>query len=288
MEPQILFEDNDILVINKPSGMTVNNADTNREEMTVQKWVEERFKIQDSRFKNESDVIVERSKTTPESIQTSEKDSGPSSLVGKQTGMTGKKNEGYDIVQEFHLRGGIVHRLDKGTSGVLVIAKNAASFGKLKEQFMTRTTEKVYLALAHGKIVPSEGEINAPVGRLPFNRMHFGVIAGGREAVTRYKVIQNYELRMKNHAEILSLVQLFPKTGRTHQIRVHLKYINHPIVADPLYAGRKVGREDRKMLSRLFLHASQLTFNHPTTGERMSVEAPLPGELEKFITNIAL
>ncbi|MDE2590184.1 MAG: RluA family pseudouridine synthase, partial [Patescibacteria group bacterium] len=192
----------------------------------------------------------------------------------------------YNIADEFYSRGGIVHRLDKETSGVLVVAKNPESFGKLKEQFMTRTTEKVYQALAHGKITPPEGEINAPVGRLPFNRMHFGVIAGGREAVTHYKVLSYYQAKFGKQKEALSLVELYPKTGRTHQIRVHLKYLNHPIVADPLYAGRKVGREDRRVLSRLFLHAVRLTFSHPKTGEKMIIEAPFPEELATFLQTL--
>jgi len=271
--PQILFEDADILVLNKPSGMTVNNADSNREEETVQKWVEGNVQLTMGNGQVKKDVISNEVRDP----------SGISPHDVRRNDINAREGE-YNIEEEFQNRGGIVHRLDKETSGVLVVAKNPESFGKLKEQFMSRTTQKSYLALTHGKIVPSEGEINAPVGRLPFNRMHFGVLAGGREAVTRYQVISNFHFpsSIKNR-EVLSLVQLFPKTGRTHQIRVHLKYINHPIVADPLYAGRKTGREDRKKLSRLFLHAEKLTFTHPTSGKEMTVEAPLPRELGEFI-----
>lgn len=262
MNPTILFEDNDILVLNKPSGMTVNSADTTKDELTIQGWVEERFPL-----------VFSGKQYTMESDQNTQ--SAQTKSVGT-----------YNIEDEFYSRGGIVHRLDKETSGVLIIAKNPVSFGKLKEQFMGRTTEKVYQALAHGKVTPPEGEISAPVGRLPFNRMHFGVIAGGREAVTHYNVLGYYQAAFGKQKEILSLVELHPKTGRTHQIRVHLKYLNHPIVADPLYAGRKVGREDRKVLSRLFLHAVSLSFTHPTTGERMTINAPLPSELKIFLERL--
>lgn len=251
--PHILFEDVDILVINKPSGLTVNSADTTKNELTVQAWVEENFSF---------------------------------SKDQRVPGVVAPEQQQYNIEDEFYNRGGIVHRLDKETSGVLVIAKNPESFGKLKQQFMSRTTEKVYVALAHGKITPREGDINAPVGRLPFNRMHFGVIAGGREALTQYSVLEYYQNIHSKQKEILSYVELHPKTGRTHQLRVHLKYLNHPIVADPLYAGRKVGREDRKILPRLFLHAFRLSFAHPTTDKPMTIESPLPEELVSFLTTL--
>ena len=159
---------------------------------------------------------------------------------------------------DFQQRSGIVHRLDKETSGIIVIAKNSLSFNVLQKQFKERKVEKSYLALVHGELVPSSGEIIAPVGRLPWNRKRFGVLAGGREAKTSYEVISNFQFPISN--EKLSLVRLRPKTGRTHQIRVHLKYINHPIFGDSLYSGRKTSREDRKILQRFFLHAEKISF----------------------------
>lgn len=184
---------------------------------------------------------------------------------------------------EFIDRSGIVHRLDKETSGILIIAKNSFSFRAIQKQFKNRLVDKSYVALAHGEIKPKNGEVNAPIGRLPWNRMRFGVLAGGREALTKYEVIKYY--KFKN--EILSLVRLFPKTGRTHQIRVHLKHLNYPIYSDPLYGGRKVSRDDRKNLSRIFLHAEQIVFLNPKTNEKVHYKSELSPELEKFLKLIS-
>ncbi len=191
-----------------------------------------------------------------------------------------------DLDADFVARSGIVHRLDKETSGVLIVARNSKAFRNLQLQFKERRVEKSYLALVHGEVVPSSGEIAVPVGRLPWNRKRFGVLAGGREAKTEYQVLSILYLVSKNKREPLSLVRLFPKTGRTHQIRVHLKYINHPIFSDPLYGGRKTSREDRRFLPRIFLHAEEISFFDPKTGHRVMFESKLPEELEGFIRNL--
>jgi 23S rRNA pseudouridine1911/1915/1917 synthase len=237
----VIFEDDDILVINKPAGITVNKADTTVGEQTVQDWSEEYMHLADKDWQIE---------------------------------------EGNDFLN----RGGIVHRLDKETSGILLLAKTPAAFVELQRQFKERIVKKTYRALAHGKVVPEVGEINVPVGRLPWNRRQFGVVAGGREAFTRYKVL--WTKFSKTVREELSYVELYPETGRTHQIRVHLKYINHPIFADFLYAGRKVQRDDRKLLSRVFLHAAKLSFLHPKTQQQVTYESTLPDELQKVIDTI--
>lgn len=203
-EITVVYEDNDILIINKPSGVIVNKADTTKGEFTVQDWLEKRFGIHESRFKNEEE-------------------------------------------HDFYKRAGIVHRIDKETSGILIIAKNLTSFENLQAQFKERKVEKTYVALAHGKIDLTEGEISVPIGRLPWNRTRFGVLAGGKESLTKYKVISQFKSPAKQ-GEYLTLLELYPKTGRTHQIRVHLKHINHPIFGDELYAGRKTSRDDRKFL----------------------------------------
>ncbi|HEX8965245.1 MAG TPA: RluA family pseudouridine synthase [Patescibacteria group bacterium] len=252
MEPQILFEDQDLVVLNKPSGMTVNKADTTRNETTVQDWVEKNISL---------DI--------------------PIGIIPEKT-ETGDYNPEY----EFKNRGGIVHRLDKETSGILLVAKNPKSFAKLKEQFMTRQVKKVYLALAHGEIAPRNGEINVPIGRLEFNRMRFGAVAGGREARTLYQVLAVKQMTIGKKKEKVSLVELYPQTGRTHQIRVHLKHINRPIVSDELYAGRKVARDDRKLLSRLFLHAKGISFIHPTTEKQIDFVAPLTSDLQGFLDTL--
>lgn len=254
MDVPILFEDDDLLVLQKPSGMTVNTSDTTTGEITLQNFVEEYRHLT---------PFVRPEKMTPMTDDKGEK--------------VYKSSE-----QEFHERAGIVHRLDKETSGVILVAKNVQAFIHLQAQFKARTIEKKYIALAHGRITPKEGEIHVPTGRLPWNRKQFGVLSGGREALTLYKVLKEYMLH-SDQKEILSLVELSPKTGRTHQIRVHLQYIKHPIFADFLYAGRKTARNDRKILSRVFLHAAFIRFVHPTSGEVLSFEAPLPDELQKVL-----
>lgn len=218
----IVYEDKDILVINKPAGITVNKSETTKGD-TIQDYLEHTY-----------DIPVERS--------------------------------------------GIVHRIDKETSGLLIIAKNAGAFENLQRQFKERIVKKIYLALVHG-VMQGEGEIRVPIGRLPWNRTRFGVLAGGRDAITKYKVLKNLSIK----GEALSLLELYPETGRTHQIRVHLKYLNHPIFSDELYAGRKTARSDRKILPRLFLHAKKISFIHPITGKRVEFENNLPKELEDLI-----
>lgn len=228
----ILFEDRDLLVIDKPSGIVVNKSDTTSGEETVQDLVEDKIE---------------------------------------------KTDEGKD--SEYALRGGIVHRLDKETSGLLLIAKNKQAFENLQSQFKARTVDKDYIALAHGQIKPDAGEINVPVGRLPWNRKRFGVLSGGRESRTLYNTLEtNGEGK-----DALTLIRLKPQTGRTHQIRVHLKYLNHPIFADPVYGGRKTSRNDRKILDRVFLHAYSISFNHPKNGKRVILTSPLPKELQKTL-----
>jgi len=239
MEPTIIFQDNDLIVLNKPSGITVNKADTTRYEKTIQEWLEDNKEI----------------KFLTEKVD---------------------KNE------DFIKRSGIVHRLDKETSGILLVAKNLPSFKILQQQFKDRVVKKTYIALVHGRLLPKDGDITVPLGRLPWNRKRFGMLPGGREAVTIYKTVGNYTLKNKKK-ESLSLLMLNPKTGRTHQIRVHMKYIFHPIFSDLLYAGRKTAKEDRKLLSRLFLHASEIIFYHPVTKELLSFKSKLPNQLEEFL-----
>lgn len=176
---------------------------------------------------------------------------------------------------EFTSRGGIVHRLDKDTSGVMVIAKTGESFHKLKEEFKERRTIKKYLTLVHGKVEPASGTVDAPIERSPFNRMHFGIFPGGRDAVSHYKTVKVLTLRGENMGQnALTLLEVEPKTGRTHQIRVHMKYLGHTVVSDPIYGGRKQLKDDLMWCPRLFLHAQALGI----LGETFS--APLPSDLQ--------
>jgi 23S rRNA pseudouridine1911/1915/1917 synthase len=232
-------------------------------------------------FENENYLVIDK----PAGITVNKSDTTKDEQTLQGMIEDEKKIDFNDPDQEFIDRGGIVHRLDKETSGVIIVAKNSNAFRNLQAQFKERKVEKKYIALAHGQIIPGEGVINAPVGRLPWNRKSFGVLSGGREAVTSYKIISNFQYSISN--EKLSLIELFPKTGRTHQIRVHLKYINHPIFSDPLYGGRKIARNDRKVLNRVFLHAKEISFFDPITLNAVRFESELPEELENFLQLIS-
>lgn len=190
----------------------------------------------------------------------------------------------YPLVNDFDSRHGIVHRLDKETSGVMIVAKNKESFDKLQAEFKSREVQKTYIALVHGKLEPSEGNITVPVGRLPWRRDRFGVVAGGRNSETDYKVLQFFPGNNAGH----TLVEFYPKTGRTHQIRVHCKYIKHAIVADEFYAGRKTARNDRKWCPRLFLHAASIKFIHPGTCKTVEFKSDLPKDLEGVLSQYPL
>lgn len=245
---EIIFEDAELLVINKPAGITVNRAETTKHESTVQDWSEEHANI----------------------------------IYKEPTAKFGDAD--FNPKEAFYQRGGIVHRLDKETSGVLVLAKTPESFVALQKQFREREIKKEYIALAHGRISPKEGEISVPVGRLPWNPKRFGVLPGGKESKTLYKVLSYYQ--NPKTKEDLTLVEMYPQSGRTHQIRVHLKYINHPIFADFLYAGRKTSRDDRKLLERVFLHAAKITITHPKSRNEMTFAAPLPEELNTVLNSL--
>ena len=156
-------------------------------------------------------------------------------------------------------RPGVVHRLDKETTGIIVVAKTAEALASLKKQFASRVVTKFYLALVEGEIEEEEGLIDAPVGRDPANPRMMAVIPRGRPAKTAFRVLQRLPRR--------TLILLQPKTGRTHQLRVHMHYIGHPIIGDPLY-----GPNGEHML----LHAWRIAFSHPESGQEVRFEAPVP------------
>lgn len=184
----------------------------------------------------------------------------------------------------FYLRSGVVHRLDKETSGILLVAKTKEAFENLQAQFKERKVEKTYTALVHGLVEPKEGTVEATVGRLPWRRDRFGVLPGGRESKTDYEVISNLTL----DANYYTLLSLYPKTGRTHQIRIHLKYLGHPVVSDEFYAGRKTARNDRKWCPRLFLHAGEIKFQHPADSKPMSFSSELPVDLRDALGKLEI
>lgn len=230
MDIPIVFEDADILVVDKPAHLTVNRSE-NEEGLTLQDWTEKRLRI---------------------------------------------KGEG-----EFYNRAGIVHRLDKETSGLLIVAKNSDSFYSLQKQFFLRSIFKLYLALVHGEIIQA-GEIKLPVGRLPSNRRKFGIVHTGREAKTSFKLIKKYSRDNKKY----SFIEVIPYTGRTHQIRIHLKYIGFTICGDKLYTDRREYSDDMTFCKRLFLHASILRFTHPITDQKIEVESKLPSELIQVLNKL--
>jgi 23S rRNA pseudouridine1911/1915/1917 synthase len=171
-------------------------------------------------------------------------------------------------------RPGIIHRLDKDTSGLIIVARNAATQAALTEQLKRREIVKRYLALVEGVVALDQGSIDAPIGRNPRHRQQMAITAvGSREARTHFRVLE----RFQRHT--LLLVEL--ETGRTHQIRVHLKAIGHPIVGDPVYGSGSTVRGST--LKRQFLHAYQLKFTHPATGVVIDLEAPLPGDLQAVL-----
>jgi len=180
------------------------------------------------------------------------------------------------------IRPGIVHRLDKDTSGVMIIAKNDDAHRKLKTAWNTDRVRKEYLALVYGTPSQMQGIVDAPIGRDPRDRKRMAVVADGRAAVTDYAVLERLRYA--------SLLRCRLRTGRTHQIRVHMKHLGHPIVGDPLYSGPQwKGIPDKRIqkmfstLERQMLHAASIAFEHPRTGELMSLEAPLPADFAKVL-----
>jgi 23S rRNA pseudouridine1911/1915/1917 synthase len=221
----IVYEDADLLVINKAPGMVVHPAPGHSE-----------------------DTLVNALLAYYPQIQTSEQDQRP----------------------------GIVHRLDRDTSGLLIVAKNPRTQAALAEQMQRHEIVKRYLALVEGNISLDQGSIDAPIGRDPRNRQQMAITAtgvGSREARTHFRVVE----RFARHT--LLLIQL--ETGRTHQIRVHLKAIGHPVVGDPTYGSGSVIRGSK--LQRQFLHSHQLQFIHPISGESLQFEAPLPADLQSIL-----
>jgi 23S rRNA pseudouridine1911/1915/1917 synthase len=184
-------------------------------------------------------------------------------------------------------RAGIVHRLDKDTTGLLMIAREPAAQAALTRQLQARTVHREYLALVQGRIIAG-GTVDASIGRHPVDRKRMSVNSGGREAVTHYRVRE----RLRAH----SLLELQLETGRTHQIRVHMTHLGYPVVGDPAYGGRprpvrgmtELAAQRLLEFRRQALHAAQLSFTHPATGELVSFEAPLPDDFQNLLDALRL
>jgi 23S rRNA pseudouridine1911/1915/1917 synthase len=171
-------------------------------------------------------------------------------------------------------RAGIVHRLDKDTSGLLIAAKNEEVHYQLSDMFKDRTVKKTYIALVEGKFEEEKGKIDLPIGRSRLDRRKMSIsIDSGRRSVTHFRVKEDFRAQV-------TLLDVYPLTGRTHQIRVHLSYINHPIIADQIYGSKYSAKLAKKIeLKRQFLHAHRLEFTHPITKKEMEFEDPLPEDL---------
>ncbi len=243
---EIVFEDDFLLVVNKPAGMVTHPA-----------------------YKNYSGTLVNALMHHSEKLSQLHAD----------------EDEEFDIV-----RPGIVHRLDKDTSGLLVVAKDETTHQKLAKQFAAKTSEREYHAIVWGRFKKESGTIDAPLGRSKSDRKKVAVVADGKSAVTNYEVIEPFEY--------LTLIRLHLQTGRTHQIRVHCAHINHPVFGDTTYGGREImigGIEGKKlaevknlldMMPRQALHAKKLGFVHPQTKKLMRFESELPEDMNNLLTRL--
>ncbi|MGI8641266.1 MAG: RluA family pseudouridine synthase [Pyrinomonadaceae bacterium] len=245
----VVYEDEHLIVINKQAGLIVH-AGIGVRNGTLVNALMYHFQIQNSEFKIQND------------LWNADKDQRP------------KTKDQY--------RAGIVHRLDKNTSGLIVVAKTEATHETLSQQFHDRQVYKSYVALVHGSVRREGGKIEEKIGRDKWNRMKMSVAKNGRNALSLWNVRRRFEK--------FTLLDVEIKTGRTHQIRVHLAFLNHPVVGDETYnEGRDNTIADVKIrkaiqdLNRFFLHAEKLSFTHPKTKEKMDFHAPLPQELANLL-----
>lgn len=222
MKLDIIYEDNDLIVLNKPKGLVVHPADSYTEPTLVH------------------------------------------GLLAYTTHLSDLGGED---------RPGIVHRLDKDTSGLLLVAKNNTIHESLSEQFKNQQVKKTYIALVHHSFDEEEGTIDAPIARHPKQRLKMTVTPSGKDAITHFKVIERYER--------LTLLECDLVTGRTHQIRVHLEFINHPVLADPLY-----GLGKPEVSGGQFLHAKEISFYHPTKKEQLTFSVSLPSYFQDYLESL--
>ena len=223
LQLDIVYEDSNVAVVNKPSGMVVHPS-----------------------FGHSSGTLV----------------NGLMHAIKDLSGINGEK------------RPGIVHRIDKDTSGLLMVAKNDLAHESLSEQLQAKTVKREYIALVHGTIDHERGMIDAPLGRDPKDRIRYEVVENGKPSVTHFEVIKRFG--------DYTLVKCRLETGRTHQIRVHMRYIGHSLVGDPLYGPRKTHKSDFGQ----FLHAKTIGFEHPVTGEFLEFMAEMPVEFVEFLAGL--
>lgn len=227
---ETLYEDDSLLILNKPCGLVVNKSQTMKG-FTLQDYLLEKITLPQGDLDEQSQIFVSRA--------------------------------------------GLAHRLDKETSGVIVVAKNSSALANLMLQFQSREVVKTYLALVHGEVSDPVIVVDAPIARNPRNRLKFAIVKSGKPSCTVVKLI--------NKSEGFSLVSAEPKTGRTHQIRVHLAGLNHPVAGDPLYCPKRLLMPDLSRFGRLMLHAWKIEFLHPNNGKKMQFEAKIPSEFGDFL-----
>ena len=257
---EIAYEDESLIVVKKPSGLSVNTSKTTINIETLEdilrKMYPGLFKKNIYTRKDEENYLV--------------------SIDGNI----------YNKRDEFISRAGIVHRLDKETSGLIIVAKNVEDFINLQKQFLSKRVDKRYIALTYGKPkdldVGDTFVVNAPIGRSPRNRTKFAINASGKEAITNFKWLKIFNPDIGE----FSLFECIPVTGRTHQIRVHLTAMNMPIVGDKLYSGAKKYLKNIDLFNRQFLHSYSLKFRHPKTNKVIKVEYSIPLDLKKIIESL--
>ena len=222
MNLDIVYEDSDVLVVNKPQGLIVHPTLSTKEKTLV---------------------------------------NGLMYQVKDLSGINGVN------------RPGIVHRIDKDTSGLLMVAKNDFAHNSLVEQLKNKTTNRLYVALVYGVVEANKGRINAPIGRDKTDRKKMAVVEGGKEAITNFTVLERFDG--------YTLIECKLETGRTHQIRVHMKYIGHPLVGDPLYGPKKVVGDKGQ-----FLHAKLIGFNHPKDGRYLEFTSDIPDNFKEILEKL--
>lgn len=230
---KIIYEDEQIVVLDKPHGVIVNRADTHST-FTVQDFIEE----------NTSGFV----------------------------------DESADENADFRSRSGIVHRLDKDTSGIMLTAKTPEAFNNLILQFKNRQVQKEYIAVVFGSVKEEHIQIDAPIGRNPRNRLTMAVVADGKPAQTNIERVK----QLKIGEESFTSLRIYPKTGRTHQIRVHLAAMKHQIVGDMIYCSRNLLERSIIVGNRMYLHSLGIEFTHPTTNKVVNIQTEFPDEFKEY------
>jgi 23S rRNA pseudouridine1911/1915/1917 synthase len=264
---EILYEDEHLLVINKPAGLVVHPAPGHEDGTLVNALLAHCKNLSQNLSGNLIDNLSEIDEP-----QTSE----PEEFDTEMNPLSQRSLSGINGVQ----RPGIVHRLDKDTSGAIVVAKTDRAHHHLQAQIQAKTARREYLGIVHGILKTSSGTIEAPIGRHPSDRKKMAVVANGRSAITHWQVQE----ALRN----FSLLKFDLETGRTHQIRVHASHIGHAIANDPLYSpnAKAMAKQFGKYLTGQALHAWRLTFIHPVSSEQIQAIAPLPEGFEKLLRHL--